>query len=447
MRSAPKQSVRIPPERHRTTSAKFCILLYVFVLAGTSSALGQREEVLYRFSSGRDGSAPMTSLVSDPSGNLYGATYGGNQVFELSPPATPGAPWTKTALYYFRMTHEDDNVISVLTFDASGNLYGAASQDGASGQGSVFRLTPPTSRGGGWTENVLYSFNGTVGSVPYGGVIFDKAGNIFGTTRDDYVGSYGTVYELSPPAAKGGAWTGTLLYRFAGSTDGCGPNGKLVFGANGALFGTAVQCGGTQNLCFFGCGTVFELVPPALPGGTWTEQTIYEFQGGTDGDQPVNGLVADGKGNFYGATQAGGGSCTTDDFACGTVFELSPPTAPGGNWTEAIVYTFTGYGDGEGPQGGVIIDRAGNLYGATTFGGNLSCYTNDGCGAVFELSPPADQGGLWKETTLHTFTGPTDGAIPFGGLTLYEDTVLYGTTDGGGNCILYSCGTVFSVFP
>jgi uncharacterized repeat protein (TIGR03803 family) len=415
----------------------------ILVLAVTMSASAQQERVLYRFTGGTDGSTPFTGVIADPSGNLYGTTFSGftGTVYKLSPPAITAHPWIETTLHTFSGTGDAGGLLSVLTLDSEGNLYGAASGGGANGVGAVFQLAAPATPDGAWTENLLYSFKGTSdGMAPFGGVVFDQSGNLFGTTDGNFDASYGTIYELSPPAVQGGLWMETVLYDFKGSFDGCGAQGKLAFGVNGTLFGTAVQCGGTQNQCFFGCGTVFQLTPPAIAGGAWTERTIYRFQGGADGSQPQNGLVGDGKGHFFGATQAGG-ACN-GGAECGTVFEVA---FAGGQWTESVLYTFTGGTDGETPRGGVVIDKSGSLYGTTNYGGDPTC----NCGTVFELTPPSTLGGNWNENTLHVFTGVRDGALPGSGLAFSKGPSLYGTTSSGGECKSNpsGCGAVFQVLP
>ncbi len=431
------------------------LMVGLLVLASAAMAFGQQEKVVYPFTGGGSvGSSGLTGLIPDTAGNFYGATYTGGtsgSAFELSP--TPGNHVSETTLHQFGGAGDGMGEVSVMTFDRLGNLYGATAWGGASGLGTVFQLVRPASPGGTWTENVLHNFAGNSdGAYPYGGVVFDKAGNLFGTTVGQIdSGTYGTVYELSPPAEQGGSWTEAILYSFSGTNDGCGANGKLVIGANGALYGAATQCGNTQNICFDGCGTIFELIPPAQPGEKWTEHTIYRFKGGDDGGWPANGVVRDHAGNLYGATQQGG-NCSSGSPGCGTVFELSHSTSSGGKeeWTETVLYSFAGGIDGEQPEGGVIVDQTGNLFGTTSFGGDLSCNTGSGCGTVFELSPPMSKGGIWTEATLHSFSGVPDGATSISGLAFSAvNTAVYGTTTSGGKCESnpFGCGTVFEVLP
>ncbi len=349
--------------------------------------------------------------------------------------------------------------------DGAGDLYGITQGGGVSGDGTVFELTPPTSQGGAWTETILYNFNQTAnhdGLYPEGGLVFDAAGNLYGTTRGDSVStlsnSYGTVFQLSPPSILGGSWTLTTIYGFSGATNGCSPEGYLTLGRDGALYGTTSQCGGTQLRCssyFYGCGTAFKVTPPALQGGAWTERTIYRFasgKDGNDGENPIDGVISDPAGNLYGTTDAGGGSriCPYEQ-GCGTVFKISRPATVGTNWTESVIYRFTGGTGGAAPFAHVIADSAGNLYG-TTFDAGPNCAPDLGyaCGAVFELAPPSIQGGTWTEITLHDFNGAPDGGFPAAGLIFSKGGTIYGTTLNGGVCPLYSvsgCGTVFQIVP
>src|ERR1019366_3249147 len=231
-----------------------------------------------------------------------------------------------------------------LIFDAAGNLYGTTHQGGTYGAGTVFELMPVA--GGTWTEQVLHSFsNGADGGDPQAGLIVDTAGNLYGTTVTGGTYTYGTVFELTPAA--GGTWTETVLHNFnSDGTDGTYPSAGLIFDAAGNLYGTT-QDGGTSN-----SGTVFELSPDG--SGGWTEGVLHSFGVGTDGVHPSQGLVFDAAGNLYGTTFYGG------TYAYGTAFELTP--AGGGTWTEKILHNFNSDGtDGYHPHAGLIPDAVGNL--------------------------------------------------------------------------------------
>jgi uncharacterized repeat protein (TIGR03803 family) len=321
-----------------------------------------------------------------------------------------------------------------LVFDAAGNLYGTTSYGGAHDRGTVFKLT--RSQDGSWTESVLYNFcsltNCTDGSVPSSGLTFDKAGNLYGETYGGGIGA-GTVFELTPNLE--GSWTEKILDQFNGTSDGGGPTGGLIFDQRGNLYGTTV--GG------IGFGKVFQLAPNV--DGTWTENVLHTFPGGSWGADPETGVILDRAGNLYGTTYAGG----NEDF--GVVFHL---TSSANGWTENVLHDFRdGFRDGENPEAGLIFDQAGNLYGTSADGGNSDqCFTV-GCGVVFELSPNAD--GSWRESVLHHFSGDPDGGWPFAPVAFDQAGSLYGTTyiGGGGDHSCKAeyepsaCGVVFKLVP
>lgn len=259
----------------------------------------------------------------------------------------------------------------------------------------------------------------------------------------------------------------SVLYSFQGGSDGQWPIGRMVFDSVGNLYG-ATEAGGSQScLSFDYCGTVYQLAPPAQPGGLWTETVLHVFEGHATGDGSFlfSGLLRDKSGNLYGATGYGGtGSCTVlgTFTGCGTVYELSPPSEKGGAWVETVLYSFQGGEDGYLPYGDLVFDNAGNLYGATLYGGGSGTNCGDAyypyCGTVFELSPPVVQGGAWTEQVLYGFKGVErgaligDGANPNGGLAFDGVGAIYGTTQiGGFNCPHGSgrggCGTAFKLTP
>ena len=218
-----------------------------------------------------------------------------------------------------------------------------------------------------WNEKVLYSFKGGPnGSVPAGGVVFDKAGNLYGVTFD------GVVFQLKPPVQEGRSWTENMLYVFQGVSkgDGSTPSGGLVIDSVGNLYGVTAY-GGTGDCVLLGnvvgCGTVYEISPPKEKGGAWKETILYSFPASKQGYLPNGDLVFDSAGNLYGATTFGGRRGTTcDDFYggnCGAVFELSPPRSKGGKWTETVLHSFASGTDGASPNGGLVLDGKGNVYG------------------------------------------------------------------------------------
>ncbi len=435
------------------------------------------QSVAYTFTGGGDGAAPAAALISDSKGNLYGAAaYGGDTsgsscpgqnppagcgvIFELSPPSGGGA-WTETMLYTFTGGHDGGIPYASLTFDSKGNLYGTTSHGGDTsgsncagigGCGVVFELSPPTGGKGHWTETVLYSFTGSNdGGVPYASVIFDAAGNLYGTTSGGGSSTYGVVFELSPPSREKSPWNENVLYAFTGADDGESPLAGLIFDSKGNLYGTAF--GGKA-----GYGVAFALTPPSGGSGPWTEAVLYAFHSRSDGGYPYAGLIFDSKGNLYGTTSNGGDTFGSNCHAtrgCGVAYELSAPTGGSGDWTETTLYSFTGGSDGGYPDAGLIFDSKGNLYGATGQGGNLSgsnCSGSSGCGVVFELSPPSGGSGSWAETVLYTFDGGDDGADPSASVIFAKGNV-YGTAYSGGdmsgsNCVgTGGCGVVFELSP
>jgi uncharacterized repeat protein (TIGR03803 family) len=306
-----------------------------------------------------------------------------------------------------------------LISDAKGNLYGTA-LGGSSGLGVVFELSPGT---GGWTETVLYNFGSVSGdgAYPLATLVFDAKRNLYGTTKSGGSHNDGTVFELTPKS--GGGWTEKILYSFgATAADGTNPGScTLIFDGKGNLYGTT-NTGGT-NGGSPGDGTVFELILQA--GGGFSEKVLYNFGASdVDGKNPAAGLTFDAFGNLYGTTFAGGAK------GYGTVFELSPKS--GGGWKEKVLHSFdVNHTDGANPAAGVVFDTQGNLYGTTEIGGSFG--DQNGLGAVYELSPSAE--GIWIEQVLHSFTGGLtngDGDYPTGGLILDTAGNLYGTTSAGG---------------
>jgi uncharacterized repeat protein (TIGR03803 family) len=339
-----------------------------------------KQTVLYRFTGGSDGGSPQASLVRGAGGNLYGTASTGGDLNCL-PPA---------------------------------------------GCGTVFKL----SKGGKFT--VLHTFTGAAdGGVPYGGLIGDGRGNLYGSA---YVGGdlnscppdgCGVLFKLDRTGRQ------TILHTFTGS-DGTSPSyGTLLLDKTGVLYGSASGGGKNGSGCLGGCGVVFKV------DKTNKETTLYRFPGGARGANPRGSLIRDRSGNIYGVTQRGGDFACEPKRGCGTVFKLSK----GGK--ETTLYRFKGGPDGQYPNPGLVRDSSGNLYGTTRLGGDSSC-AQQGCGTVFKL----DQAG--RETVLHAFTGGSDGDSPFSA-GLLSDTAgnLYGTTLSGGDltCGAYGCGVVFEITP
>ena len=376
-----------------------------------------RETVLHNFGDGaNDGSTPSAGLILDAAGDLYGTTsYGGpdnlGTVFKLTPKAD--GDWTEKVLYSFNQTGGSYPEAGLI-LDAAGDLYGTTYQGGTHGQGTAFELTPQAD--GSWKEKVLHSFNITDGANPEAGLIFDAAGNLYGTTDQGGTYGFGTAFELTPQGD--GGWTEKVLHSFNfNETDGANPEAGLIFDGAGNLYGTT-NGSGTGSV-----GTVFELTSKA--DGSWKEKVLYSFDG-SDGSNPEAGLILDRAGDLYGTTSSGG----SDNL--GTVFKLA--LKADGDWTEKVLYSFNET-DGAYPEAGLILDASGNLYGTTVGGGT------NGDGTVFELTP--EGGGSWTEKVLHNFNG-MDGFAPYAGLTFDTAGNLYGTNTGGGT---HNDGTAFELTP
>lgn len=360
----------------------FAALLSIPTL--TVSSLSQTETVIHRFQGGpADGFFPNAQLIADKAGNLYGTTSqgGANQmgaIFRLQ--RLPNGTWKEMLLHSFSGTSlgiaiNEEN----LAIDTKGDIYGTTVFYGAYGGGSVFKLSRTST--GSWNYTVLhdFSFDGVTnldGEYPLASLIVDKNGNLYGTTL---LGGTGLCVQ--------------------GNADITPPKGQI----------------------YTGCGTVFELSPQS--DGTWKETILYNFQDSTDGGWPAAGLAFDKAGNLYG-TAAGGGTnyslCPgVYVYGCGLVFELEKA---GTTWNELVLYTFSGGADGGVPYGGVIFDKAGNLYGSTGGWEQLG-------GSVYKLSPSSS--GTWNETTLVSWADETAGFGAVGNLLIDNAGHLFGTTQYG----------------
>jgi len=344
----------------------------------THKGTGWVLSVLCSFQGGADGAFPTSTVTIATDGSLYGTTSQGGSsgcygegcgtVWNLRPPAsvckTVLCPWTKSELYQFPDFGGSDGAgpVGALIFDAAGNLYGVTAGGGLPcGCGVVYKLTRSD---GSWTEGVIFTFQSSGGIVPAGGVNFDGSGNLYGTTNQGGANGFGAVYQLTP---SGGGWTQTVLHSFQNASDGS-YSGDLVFDGSGNLYGATFD--GGPN----GGGTVYQLVKS---NGSWTFNLLYAFTGAGFGGQLGGALVLDHAGNVYGATVYGG------DANAGTIFELSPS---GSGWAYATLHSFEfSSSGGQFPNGSMVLDSGGNVYGTTQTGG----IGNPGNGVVFEISPAA----------------------------------------------------------
>lgn len=398
--------------------AKGFVMVTITMILTISGWAQATEKILYSFTGLSDGGLPQSGLILDSKGNLYGTTSSGGTgitchcgtVFELSPGSN--GTWTESVLYSFSSYAGDGGgPFGGLVFDSKGNLYGVTLYGGASSQGTVYELSPGAN--GTWSEQVLYSFTGgNDGRSPNSSSLtIDSAGNLYGTTLTGGAYQFGVVFELV--AGSNGTWTQKVLHTFTGGDDGATPYANsLVLDGAGSVYGIA-RSGGAHDY-----GVVFGLTPQS--DGTWSEKVIYAFTG-VGGESGPIGLLRDKAGNLYGAAI--------------DVFELIQ--GQDGTRTRRVLHTFTGAPDGAFPGSGLISDKAGNLYGTTSNGGVHH-------GTVFELLP--GPGGIWNERILHRFSGSGgDGVFPtFPSLAIDASGNLYGTTESGGAS---NVGVVYEVTP
>jgi hypothetical protein len=309
--------------------------------------------------------------VTGGNGVLYGATSGGDcgTVFQLTPPSpgTPGDPWTEAVLYTFTGGTGDGCLpVYAPTRSADGALFGLTDEGGLYNSGTVYELQPPSMAGGVWKETVLYSIPG----LPKSDLVRGPGGSFYLLT------SGGTLVQLLPPSAPGGPWTSVTLYTFPSGRQGP-PNSLVAHG--GLLYGTLAYIDIRHD-----GGSIFQLSPPAVAGGAWTEKILYNLKPG-EGATP-NSLTPGPGGVLYGTAWG------NNRFGSGpgTAFQLTAPASPGGNWTFTLLKNF-GYDHPTSP----LVLWNGDLYG--------TLFTSDG-GAVFRLQPPSTPGGAWTTNYLHHFT-------------------------------------------
>ena len=231
---------------------------------------------------------------------------------------------------------------------------------------------------------MLHTFTGDPdGAEPFAGVTFDGSGNLYGTTFRGGSDGAGSVYRMGPPTQKGRGWSEAVIYSFEQSNANIiRPEGPLAFDDFGNAYGTTATGGDGNCDGGSGCGVVFELTAPTKKDGIWSYATLYAFEGGNDGIDPQGCIVFDSLGNLYSTTELGGGERNYSGIA----FQLSPPGGPNSTWTETVLHRFIA-GQQAGPDDGLTWGKWGDLYGVTLSGGGSGCYGGDGCGAVFELRP------------------------------------------------------------
>lgn len=422
-----------PRSAAKTVFATFVTLLLALAVA-TQPAQAQTFKVLHTFH-GKDGYGPLSQLVIDSAGNIYGTTSGGGTETCTPPPGCGTVFKLSKAgklMWSYSFNFKDGFTPMAGVFrDSAGNLFGTTASGGrvnndcgSAGCGVVFKLDASRK------ETLLYQFTGSPdGNVPEALLVEDAAANLYGTT--DFGGmsndNRGTAFRVSQAGKE--VW----LHSFGILPDGGSPGPGLILRPDGKLYGAAAAGGDS------GGGIVFRM----STGGK--ETIVYNFPSGSYGRGPSSILAADSAGNLYGTSPGGGSNCGID--GCGTVFELSPGS---GGWTQKALYVFcqlSQCADGERPLSGpLVIGRAGDIYGTTVFGGAYpQCYNGGSCGVVFKLDPTG------KETVLHSFADGKDGAFPWAGLTMDAAGNLYGTASNGGdlNCQpkYGGCGVVFKITP
>lgn len=411
----------------KPTPGSLVIAFVVFASLFPPVLLAQSYTVLHVFGASGDGSVPFGPPTLDGKGHVLGSTasgggtgcggYGCGTIFALTQKAN--LEWSETILHSFTDNGDGADPGGNLVLDGLGHLYGTASGAGP-GQAAVFELSHFP---GKWELSEIYQ--------PYAspGLLLDAVGNLYGFFGRGNLGS-GAIGILSPGDD---GWNYTQLYSFCsqqgGCPDGAVPKSPLTWDSRGNLYGTTLYGGVSTLPCpgSLGCGVAFELTPNG--DSTWTYRVMHRFASTkTDGQYPDGGLTIDAAGNAYGVAGEGGVNGT------GTIFKLTPTNA--GSWTQTVLYDFPNCAEGCYPDGTMIFDKAGNLYGAA--GGGLQDCGSYTCGTIFRLVPRP--GGKWQYEVVHKFTG-ADGAFPWG-VVCDGKSNLFGTTENGGT---YNSGVAFEI--
>lgn len=378
------------------------------------------------------GSQPRGGMVLGIGGALYGTTYEGGAynvgvVFRLKPPVPPKTAWSRSTLWTFKGTPNGANPEGGLLLGEIGELYGTTLYGGSDYQwgGSVFKLSPPLPGKTAWSYKELFNFagdNGKYGSKPQAGLVRGIDGSLFGT--NDVL-----MYRLTPnPLGQTDNWAPSVMFRPPDGSAGYLPFSQLTKGVLGELYGTA-EMGGN-----YGYGVVYKLTPPII-GETWTQTILHSFNASSDpqgGYYPTGGVTLGPDGSLYGVTMTGG------DYGQGALYRLTPPPVGSTTWEKTILTHFgSATNPGTSPRGPLVFGPDLALYGVTNRGG-----TENG-GTVFRLEPPNSCTTSWTIKVLTNLT-PKTGILPWSGVIVDRNGVVFGTTTSGGN---YGKGTVFQIVP
>jgi uncharacterized repeat protein (TIGR03803 family) len=439
----------------RPNAIRILSLLLAILLIPLTAAHAKASEIttLYVFTGGADGGIPDGELMFGQNGVLYGTTNNGGTghqgtVFQLKPPRPGHNRWNHSVLFNFPACPGVGNTVSGVIADQDGALYGTTDTGCGTGQfGTVFKLKPPARGQLHWRYVNLTSFvgcpDGAVwGAYPLGGVMFGNDGALYGTTNETCDGSGpGTVFKLKP-SASGKNWTRAMLYEFGEDPGNLGgfPLTEVVVGADGNVYGTTPEQSSSVVT-----GTVYELKAQA---SDYKPVLLHSFQDpATHGARvavgPHGGLIMDADGALYGTTLGGGNyrNCTR---GCGTVFKLTPPAPGERKWKFTTLYKFTGNKGGSNPEGRLTFGVDGSLYGITTDADGGNCEGDCGITA-YRLTPPVVAGTQWSHTVLHSFLvgAGQDEGVPVAGMVFGPDGALYGTTQNGPG----GAGSIFRLVP
>jgi hypothetical protein len=412
-------------------ASALCLASLVLMAPAAAQTVGDIFNFAYGAGIGSDPSAP---LIASPNGALYGTTATGGDlncpegqgqgcgtVFELN---FSGASWIHTTLYEFQGGKDGVQSVSTLTLDPAGRLYGVTNS--GTPYGAIYRLTPGVS-GEAWHFGLLYEFQGgSDGAYALSPLFLDKAGAIYGASQQGGLHGEGcnqqfgcgAIFQLVPPSQQGGAWTEQTLYDFAGASDGGNPS-TMIMDSTGTIYGTTTSGGIFNSNCYLGCGVVFKLTPQ---NGSWNYSVIFRFKGAPD-ESAYGNLIRDSHGVLFGLAMRGLQGSTG-----GVVFRLAPGACETGPWTLQNIHEFRDTYPATNLQQGRNGVLYGDIYGDQDFNS----------GYVFQIEPPVEAAASWTYTNIVDFNSSTY-QNPEG--VLVTPDALYVTITGGG----YSPGNIVSV--